>query len=105
LSPAKVLKVEIFPDNKSALVVVPDYQLSLSIGKEGQNVRLAAKLSGWKIDIISESRYNEKIEEEKSGERKNLNTEDILFNDAVEEEFEETAQEAQEPEDGNIVSE
>ena len=102
LSPAKVLKVEIFPDNKSALVVVPDYQLSLSIGKEGQNVRLAAKLSGWKIDIISESRYNEKIEEEKSGERKNLNTEDVLFNDAVEEEYEETAQE---PEDGNIVSE
>jgi len=102
LSPAKVLKVELFPDNKSALVVVPDYQLSLSIGKEGQNVRLAAKLSGWKIDIISESRYNEKIEEEKSGERKNLNTEDVLFNDAVEEEYEETAQE---PEDGNIVSE
>ena len=104
LSPAKVLKVEIFPDNKSALVVVPDYQLSLSIGKEGQNVRLAAKLSGWKIDIISESRYNEKIEEEKSEEGENLNTdtEDILFNDAVEEEYEETAQE---PEDGNIVSE
>ena len=102
LSPAKVLKVEIFPDNKSALVVVPDYQLSLSIGKEGQNVRLAAKLSGWKIDIISESRYNEKIEEEKSGERKNVNTEDVLFNDAVEKEFEETAQE---PEEGNIVSE
>ena len=55
LSPAKTLKVEIKPDNKTAAVVVPDYQLSLAIGKEGQNVRLAAKLSGWKIDIISES--------------------------------------------------
>lgn len=66
LSPARVLKVEIFPENKSALVVVPDYQLSLSIGKEGQNVRLAAKLSGWKIDIVSESRYTEKIVDKKS---------------------------------------
>ena len=61
LSPAKTIKVEIDADNKSALVVVPDYQLSLAIGKEGQNVRLAAKLSGWKIDIISESTYLEKI--------------------------------------------
>jgi N utilization substance protein A len=68
LSPAKVLKVELFTENKSALVIVPDYQLSLSIGKEGQNVRLAAKLSGWKIDIISESRYNERIAEKKSKE-------------------------------------
>lgn len=61
LSPAKTIKVETNPENKSALVVVPDYQLSLAIGKEGQNVRLAAKLSGWKIDIISESSYLEKI--------------------------------------------
>lgn len=62
LSPAKTLKVEIKPENKSAPVVVPDYQLSLAIGREGQNVRLAAKLSGWKIDIISESKYNEQFE-------------------------------------------
>lgn len=61
LSPAKTIKVETHPENKSALVVVPDYQLSLAIGKEGQNVRLAAKLSGWKIDIISESSYLEKF--------------------------------------------
>lgn len=61
LSPARALKVETFPENRSALVVVPDYQLSLSIGKEGQNVRLAAKLTGWKIDIISESKYAEKV--------------------------------------------
>ena len=65
LSPAKTLKVEIKPENKTAVAVVPDYQLSLAIGKEGQNVRLAAKLSGWKIDIISESRYHEQIEHQK----------------------------------------
>jgi len=55
LSPAKVLDVDINEDNKSAKVVVDDNQLSLAIGKEGQNVRLAAKLTGWKIDIKSKS--------------------------------------------------
>ncbi|MCR4440928.1 MAG: transcription termination factor NusA [Peptococcaceae bacterium] len=55
LSPAKVISVEIINDEKMAKVVVPDYQLSLAIGKEGQNARLAAKLTGWKIDIKSES--------------------------------------------------
>jgi len=55
LSPAKVVFVEIFEEEKIARVVVPDYQLSLAIGKEGQNARLAAKLTGWKIDIKSES--------------------------------------------------
>ena len=55
LSPAKVVAVEIFEDEKIAKVVVPDYQLSLAIGKEGQNARLAAKLTNWKIDIKSES--------------------------------------------------
>lgn len=58
LSPSKVLKVEINDNDKSALVVVPDYQLSLAIGKEGQNARLAAKLTAWKIDIKSETQYN-----------------------------------------------
>lgn len=57
LAPAKVEKVIIGEDEKSATVIVPDYQLSLAIGKEGQNVRLAAKLSGWKIDIKSHSQY------------------------------------------------
>ena len=47
--------VEIYTDTKSAYVVVPDSQLSLAIGKEGQNVRLAARLTGWRIDIRSES--------------------------------------------------
>lgn len=55
LSPSKVVKVEVNEEEKSALVVVPDYQLSLAIGKEGQNARLAAKLTNWKIDIKSES--------------------------------------------------
>jgi transcription termination/antitermination protein NusA len=55
LSPAKVFKVDVFEDEKSARVIVPDFQLSLAIGKEGQNARLAAKLTGWKIDIKSQS--------------------------------------------------
>jgi N utilization substance protein A len=55
LSPAKVLDVTLDEDSKSAKVIVDDNQLSLAIGKEGQNVRLAAKLTGWKIDIKSKS--------------------------------------------------
>ena len=58
LSPSKVEQVIISDEaEKSATVVVPDYQLSLAIGKEGQNVRLAARVSGWKIDIKSRSQY------------------------------------------------
>lgn len=59
LSPAKVLDVDIDEDSKCAKVVVDDNQLSLAIGKEGQNVRLAAKLTGWKIDIKSKSQVSE----------------------------------------------
>lgn len=55
LSPAKVVDVEVLEGEKTARVIVPDQQLSLAIGKEGQNARLAAKLTGWKIDIKSES--------------------------------------------------
>jgi N utilization substance protein A len=58
LSPAEVLKVEVNEEANVAKVVVPDYQLSLAIGKEGQNARLAAKLTGWKIDIKSESQLS-----------------------------------------------
>jgi len=54
LGPAKIIKVTVNEKEKSAVAVVPDNQLSLAIGKEGQNARLAAKLTGWKIDIISE---------------------------------------------------
>ena len=55
LAPAKVLTVELFEDEGVGLVVVPDYQLSLAIGREGQNVRLAARLTGWRLDITSEA--------------------------------------------------
>ena len=59
LSPAKVIYVLADPDEKTAKVVVPDYQLSLAIGKEGQNARLAARLTGFKIDIKSETQARE----------------------------------------------
>ena len=63
LSPSKVVSVRLVAGEKSAKVVVPDYQLSLAIGKEGQNARLAAKLTGYKIDIKSESQAAELGEE------------------------------------------
>ena len=59
LSPAKVIDVQVNEEEKKARVIVPDYQLSLAIGREGQNARLAAKLTGWKIDIKSESQAQE----------------------------------------------
>ncbi len=66
LNPASIEKVGIDEDKKSALVVVADSQLSLAIGKNGQNVRLAARLTGWKIDIISATEYEkEKAERDK----------------------------------------
>lgn len=60
LSPAKVASVMLDSENKLATVVVPDNQLSLAIGKEGQNARLSAKITGWKVDISSETQYTEK---------------------------------------------
>lgn len=62
MSPAKVVRVDVDQESGSAQIVVPDHQLSLAIGREGQNVRLAAKLTGWKIDIKSESQLREQIE-------------------------------------------
>jgi N utilization substance protein A len=53
------MRVEINEGTKTALVIVPDHQLSLAIGREGQNARLAAKLTGWRIDIKSESQIRE----------------------------------------------
>ncbi|MBV9402290.1 MAG: transcription termination/antitermination protein NusA [Candidatus Eremiobacteraeota bacterium] len=55
LAPAKVVSVELFAEDGAALVIVPDYQLSLAIGREGQNVRLAARLTGWRLEITSEA--------------------------------------------------
>ncbi|SDJ71676.1 transcription termination factor NusA [Sediminibacillus albus] len=59
LSPSKVVEVLVNEEDKATTVIVPDYQLSLAIGKRGQNARLAAKLTGWKIDIKSESEARE----------------------------------------------
>lgn len=59
LSPAKVSEVYLYPEDQTALVVVPDYQLSLAIGREGQNARLAARLTRWRIDIKSETQFAE----------------------------------------------
>ena len=90
LSPAKVIAVMADPDEKTALVVVPDYQLSLAIGKEGQNARLAARLTGFKIDIKSETQARESgdfydYEEEPE--------EEAASDDTLEEEPEEAAEE------------
>ena len=67
LSPAKVQSVEVLP-RREARVYVPEDQLSLAIGKGGQNVRLAAKLTGWKIDVRSETRPEEVLEGGIAGE-------------------------------------
>lgn len=63
LSPSKVIGVHLNEKEKIARVIVPDYQLSLAIGKAGQNARLAAKLTGWKVDIKSESQAVDEIQE------------------------------------------
>ncbi|RGS74502.1 transcription termination factor NusA [Mitsuokella sp. AF21-1AC] len=68
LSPAKVVSVAVNEAEKVSRVVVPDYQLSLAIGKEGQNARLAAKLTGWKIDIKSESQAADEVLDENMNE-------------------------------------
>ena len=78
LSPAKVEQVIPSEDEKSAVVIVPDYQLSLAIGKEGQNVRLAAKVSGWKIDIKSHTQYEQAMETLESVESQ-YDDEDEIF--------------------------
>lgn len=72
LSPAKVLEVKIMPKNK-ALAITPEDQLSLAIGKEGQNVRLAAKLTGWKIDVRAPGAEKEEEVEEEKPETKKTN--------------------------------
>ncbi len=69
LSPSKVISVSVWDEEKASYVIVPDYQLSLAIGKAGQNARLAAKLTSWKIDIKSETQAKEEgFGEEEEGE-------------------------------------
>ena len=93
LSPAKVIYVMADPDEKTAEVVVPDYQLSLAIGKEGQNVRLAARLTGFKIDIKNETQARE------SGEL--LDYEDDYYDEDEEEYDDENETGADEYESGD----
>ena len=81
LSPAKIVAVFADPDEKTAKVVVPDYQLSLAIGKEGQNARLAARLTGFKIDIKSETQAREAENFEADEEVEDL---DIDFSEEIE---------------------
>jgi N utilization substance protein A len=63
LAPAEILRVIVDEDNRAMEVVVPDDQLSLAIGKKGQNVRLASRVTNWKLDVRSESQYNELLKE------------------------------------------
>lgn len=120
LSPSDVIKVISNDELKTALVIVPDDQLSLSIGKEGQNVRLAAKLTNWKIDIIGEEEYNKRCEEgtleelfeEKTeqSDEDNLNTENSVEASSLEDvseivEDNNLHEEAPESEDNNLKSE
>ena len=98
LSPAKVISVIADADEKSAKVVVPDYQLSLAIGKEGQNARLAARLTGFKIDIKSETqakdapgfRYEDYLDD-------GYDDEEEEYEDDYEEGAEEALEDTQEP--------
>ena len=93
LSPAKVTEVIIAnPREYSARAVVPDDQLSLAIGREGQNARLAAKLTGWRIDILSESKYAQVRAEEEVAARV---ARSLAEEAAVEEAAEESAQNAE----------
>jgi len=63
LAPAEITRVIVDEDNHSMEVVVPDDQLSLAIGKRGQNVRLAAKLTGWRLDVVGETKYNDALKD------------------------------------------
>ena len=108
LSPAKVISVMADPDEKTAKVIVPDYQLSLAIGKEGQNARLAARLTGFKIDIKSETQareagdlvdYYDEYEEEYDENYDGEYTEEYVEGEYADEEYEEAAAETIEEQD------
>ena len=109
LSPAKVEEVIIEDEEKVATVIVPDYQLSLAIGKSGQNVRLAAKLCGWKIDIKSHTQYygddeendDEYEEEYEDTEETSEDTSEDTYESVSEEEISEAREEMTETETDN----
>ena len=98
LSPAKVIAVMADPDEKTALVVVPDYQLSLAIGKEGQNARLAARLTGFKIDIKSETQARESGDFYDDYDEEHEEAEEEMTEEAVSEELEEAEEDTEETE-------
>ncbi len=98
LSPAKIVAVFADPDEKSAKVVVPDYQLSLAIGKEGQNARLAAKLTGYKIDIKDETHAKDT-----PGFRMEDYLDDEDYDEYEEGEYEEGEYEEGEYEEGELI--
>jgi N utilization substance protein A len=110
LSPAKTVKVDVNEQEMSARVVVPDFQLSLAIGKEGQNARLAAKLTGWKIDIKSQSQVMGQLfgdgedlftaSNDGSDQRRKMTFEDDLFlNNTYHPDADEGVQEAEDDEE------
>ena len=118
LSPATVEEVVIEDyDGKIATVVVPDYQLSLAIGKQGQNVRLAAKVSGWKIDIKSHTQYQELLEQyeaegyfdetydDEEEYVEDFDAEEAAVEELPEEEAAEPEEEAAEPEEAEEAEE
>ena len=98
LSPAKVIAVMADPDEKTAMVVVPDYQLSLAIGKEGQNARLAARLTGFKIDIKSETQARESGDFYDDYDEEHEEAEEEMTEEAVSEELEEAEEDTEETE-------
>lgn len=113
LSPSDVVHVDIDEEKHSALVIVPDNQLSLAIGKRGQNARLAVRLTGWKIDIKSVSEaanegiiYGEDAEFEKSFEAEMIKEDELVIEESFEDKLSETDEELQENfEENDIIEE
>ena len=105
LSPAKVISVIADDDEKTAKVIVPDYQLSLAIGKEGQNARLAAKLTGFKIDIKSETQVRESGELDEYLMQEDYEAQNEEAADADDFDYEEAYEETSEKEDEAILTE
>lgn len=98
LLPAKVLAVDIREEENFAQVIVPDDELSLAIGKGGQNAKLAARLTNWKIDIKSESQFREMLEKQANAEEEDFD-EESLDENAAEEDNQEAVKEASQEQD------
>ena len=103
LRPAKVLMVQINESEKAAKVVVPDYQLSLAIGREGQNARLAAKLTGWKIDIKSQSQIEQALFDDDPQEEDDCA--DLEYDSFLDDDMDASADSAELSEDNNAKEE